>query len=206
MYWPFPLSPDCEKEEPVACCQEDRLLRPFILLLSTLVLDFQPNDTFLLWGVIHPWNRQLFWSPGISPSYCSPTPFSHHSPCLFLWHCSLPWNFFSRLSWYTRCPEPSSCLSAFSQTRAAGFPPVHHNIKSSPQRSLGSVVLIWIDVLDHLTLSPTILVLQPLWYDNDCIYSITQFQTESPLLRDSHLTAEAELSFALLYSLTGSFK
>lgn len=60
-------------------------------------------------------------------------------------------------------------------------------------------MLIWIDVLDHFTLSPLILVLQPLWYDNDCIYSITQFQTVFPLLRDSYLTAEAELSLALLY-------
>lgn len=87
-----------------------------------------------------------------SPSYCSPTPFSPHSPYFFLWHCSPPWNFFSRLSWYTRCPVTFSCLSAFSQPRAAVFLHAHHHIKSSPQRSLGSVVLIWIDVLSHLRL------------------------------------------------------
>lgn len=148
-------------------------------------------------------SRQLV----ISPSYCFPTLFSHHSPWFFLWHYSLPWIFFSVLSWYTKCPQPFSCLSAFSQPRAAGFPHPHQHIKSSPQRSLGWVVLIWIDVLDHLPVFPMILVLQALWYDNDTITSIFwhQFQTVSSLLRDSHLTADVELGFVLSYCLTRTF-
>lgn len=127
-------------------------------------------------------SRQLV----ISSSYYSTTPFYHHSPCLFLWHCSLPWNFFSMLSWYTRCPEPFFCLSAFSQTKAAWFPHAHYHIKSSPQGSLGLVVLIWIDILDHLLVLPMIVVFQALWYDKDTIISIFShpFQTVSPLLRD----------------------
>lgn len=59
----------------------------------------------------------------IGHSCCSPTAFTHRSPCLFLWYCSSPWDFFTGSSWDTRYPELLPCLPALPLAEGMKAPP-----------------------------------------------------------------------------------
>lgn len=157
-----------KKREPV---KKTGLFRPFLLLLSTVSSDFHLDDPALLWGVISLRDGQLLRRPDIwtlaipaAPLLPSPTAL----PVCFCDTAPLR-GIFSQGRLET--PGTQSSFPAFQPSprqRAWRPPHAHPYFKPSPQRALGSVVLIWVDVLDHLTLLPTILFLQPLWL---CLYS-----------------------------------
>lgn len=145
-----------QKDEEKGEIQKTGLFSTFLLFFSTVVLDFHLDDPSLLWGVISLQDRQLLgcpdsWASAILATLPLPSPTT--LPAYFC-DIDLLHRIFSQGCLET--PGTQSSSTAFHpspQQRASGVPHVHPHFMPSPQRALGSIVLVWEDVLSFLSFS-----------------------------------------------------